>query len=81
MRKMRKMTKEEFVKSRTAIISKMLDNPGESEIYPTTECFAELDDLFDKITGWKKLSWPQQYVQGDENRKKELLTTDFIQEV
>lgn len=43
------MNKEEFVKRRTEIISKMLDNPNEHGIYPTTTAFAELDDLFDEI--------------------------------
>jgi hypothetical protein len=27
----------------------MLDNPNELEIYPTTKCFEQLDELFDKI--------------------------------
>lgn len=35
------MTKEEFVKRRTEIISKMLDNPNNLGIYPTTKAFAE----------------------------------------
>ena len=43
------MTKEEFVKRRTEIISKMLDNPNNLGIYPTTKAFAELDDLFDQL--------------------------------
>jgi len=45
-----KMTKDEFVTERTRIISKMLDNPDKYGIYPTTKCFNELDNLFDKIT-------------------------------
>lgn len=44
------MTKDEFITKRTEIISKMLDNPDEYEIYPTGRCFAELDDLYDLIT-------------------------------
>lgn len=44
------MTKNEFIDKRTKIISKMLDNPDECGIYPTTICFAELDDLFDELT-------------------------------
>jgi hypothetical protein len=44
------VTKEDFVTERTKIISKMLDNPDKHGIYPTTVCFAEFDDLFDKIT-------------------------------
>lgn len=43
------MTKQQFVDNRTAIISKMLDNPDEHGIYPTTTCFAELDDLYDEM--------------------------------
>ena len=44
------MKKEEFINERTRIISEMLDNPDTYGIYPTTKCFNELDDLFDKIT-------------------------------
>ena len=44
------MTKDKFVTERTRIISEMLDNPDSYGIYPTTKCFNELDDLFDKIT-------------------------------
>ena len=44
------MTKEEFIKERTRIISEMLDNPDDYGIYPTTKCFEQLDELFDKIT-------------------------------
>ena len=54
------MTKDEFITKRTKIISEMLDNPNESEIYPTTKCFAELDDLFDTLTGCKEKSWAQE---------------------
>ena len=43
------MTKKEFQTERTRIISEMLDNPRECEIYPTTKCFKEFDDLFDRI--------------------------------
>ena len=43
------MTKDEFITERTRIISEMLDNPNELEIYPTTKCFEQLDELFDKI--------------------------------
>lgn len=42
------MSKRWFVKKRTEIISEMLDNPDENGIYPTTECFKELDRLFAK---------------------------------
>lgn len=44
------MNKEEFITERTRIISEMLDNPDEYGIYPTTKCFNDLDDLFDKIS-------------------------------
>ena len=59
------MNKNEFIDKRTNIISKMLDNPDKNGIYPTTICFAELDDLFDALTKNTKtkaergLSWPQ----------------------
>ena len=43
------MNKTKFIDRRTKIISDMLDNPDELGIYPTTICFAELDDLFDDI--------------------------------
>lgn len=45
------ITRQEFVKERTRIISEMLDNPNEHEIYPTTKCYEELDELYDRITG------------------------------
>jgi len=38
-----------FVSERTRIISKMLDNPNDAGIYPTTTAFAELDDLYDDM--------------------------------
>ena len=47
------MTKEEFIAERTRIISEMLDNPDENGIYPTTKCFEQLDELFDKIVEGK----------------------------
>lgn len=54
------MNKEEFIDQRTKIISKMLDNPDKSGIYPTTVCFAELDDLFDKLMNYDRgPSWAQ----------------------
>lgn len=54
------MTKEEFIDRRTKIISKMLDNPDEAGIYPTTVCFAELDDLFDELMKYDRgPSWAQ----------------------
>jgi hypothetical protein len=41
------MTKEEFKIERTRIISKMFDNPDKYGIYSTTECFEQLDELYD----------------------------------
>ena len=43
------MTKEEFINEKTRIISEMLDNPDEMGIYPTSECYNSLDELYDKI--------------------------------
>lgn len=43
------MNKLDFIKERTRIISEMLDNPDKYGIYPTTECFKQLDNLFDLI--------------------------------
>jgi hypothetical protein len=43
------MKKEDFITERTRIISEMLDNPDEHGIYPTTKCFNQLDELFDKL--------------------------------
>ena len=59
------MTKNEFIDRRIKIISKMLDNPDKYGIYPTTICYAELDDLFDELTATTKsdsergASWAQ----------------------
>lgn len=54
------MTKNEFIGKRTEIISAMLDNLDAYGIYPTTKCFAALDDLFDELTGHKEgPSWAQ----------------------
>jgi len=47
--KQNNMTKEDFQTKRTEIISRMLDDPGENDIYPTGKCYEELDDLFDEI--------------------------------
>lgn len=44
------MTRLEFQKCRTEIISRMLDNPDHLGIYPTTECFDALDALYDEIS-------------------------------
>jgi hypothetical protein len=44
------MNKEDFIIKRTRIIGDMLDNPDKYDIYPTTKCFSELDNLFDEIT-------------------------------
>lgn len=55
------MTKMEFIDARTKIISAMLDNPDEAGIYPTSKCFAALDDLFDRLhpAGNTGPSWAQ----------------------
>jgi len=62
------MTKEEFITRRTNIISEMLDNPDKYGIYPTTKCFAALDNLFDELTNCKELSWAQKYEKGSIER-------------
>jgi len=41
------MMKEEFITRRTDIMSNMLDNPNEYGIYPTTEAFDKLDEIYD----------------------------------
>lgn len=43
------INKEEFITSRTQIISKMIENPDGNGIFPTTVCYAELDDLYDQV--------------------------------
>lgn len=43
------MKKEEFIKERTRIISEMIENPNEIGIFPTGNCFQELDKLYRKI--------------------------------
>ena len=50
------MKKEDFITERTRIISEMLDNPDEYGIYPTTKCFNQLDELFDKFLSDGKYS-------------------------
>lgn len=52
------MKKEEFIAERTRIISEMLDNPDKHGIYPTTKCFEQLDELFDKIVNSEQLPCP-----------------------
>ena len=49
------MTKDNFITERTRIISEMLDNPDKYGIYPTTKCFEQLDELFDKIVADEKV--------------------------
>lgn len=39
---------EDFKKTRTDIISKMLDNPDKCGIYPTTQCFKEIDKMLER---------------------------------
>lgn len=57
------MTKDEFITARTKIISKMLDNPDQLGIYPTSVCYSELDDLFDELTGTNQPSAAQRIVK------------------
>ena len=42
------MTKEQIITERTRVISEMLDNPDKYGIYPTTNCFEQLDILIEK---------------------------------
>jgi len=70
------MSKEEFITERTRIISELLGNPGESGIYPTTQCFAALDDLFDRLTGCRELSWSQDFMRGEP--KIEALSVEYL---
>lgn len=66
------MTKEEFIDRRTKIISKMLDNPDEHGIYPTTVCYAELDDLFDELMKYDRgPSWAQIHRDGEAKESHE----------
>lgn len=68
------MTKNEFIKRRTDIISEMLDNPDECGIYKTTKAFARLDDLFDELTiniktnSERGASWAQIEEKGNEEK-------------
>ena len=50
---MKDKIRNEWKKKRTKIISKMLDNPNELGIYPTSVCYYELDTLFEEIYGSK----------------------------
>lgn len=50
-------TLDEFITERTRIISEMLDNPSQNEIYPTAKCFEQLDLLFKEYTlPWIKVA-------------------------
>jgi len=53
------MKKDEFVRKRAEIISKMLDNRDEHGVYPITVCYAELDDYFDELVPNENLSTAQ----------------------
>ena len=64
------MIKEEFIIKRTEIIENMLDNPQEFGIYFTSKCFAQLDDLYDKITGCNVLSGTQKIIIEQELEEK-----------
>lgn len=55
MRKCKVMNRNEFQRRRTEIISKMLDNPDDIGIYPTSQCYIELDRLYDDILMEEKL--------------------------
>ena len=51
------------------IISKMLDNPDEHEIYPTTQAYNELEELLKKVRlqaiGW---TWAEACCQLDDGK-------------
>jgi len=58
----------DWINGRTAIISEMLDNPDENEIYPTTRCFEKLDELhYELMESYAKehaiefLMWAEDY--------------------
>lgn len=51
---------QEFQKRRTDIISRMLDNPDKYGIYPTTQCFIELDDLYFEIIAISRENYMKQ---------------------
>ena len=53
------MKKDEFVRKRAEIISKMLNNRDEYGVYPITVCYAELDDYFDELVPNENLSTAQ----------------------
>jgi hypothetical protein len=57
------MNKEEFITERTNIISRMLDNPNEYGIYPTTKCFNELDALYDRIVEQKPDCYDKRFIE------------------
>ena len=46
---MKDKIRDKWEKKRTEIISKMLDNPNELGIYPTSVCYKELDALFEEV--------------------------------
>ena len=48
------MTRDEWIKKRTEIVSRMLDNPDKYEIYPTGICFKELDKIVLPLLGQQK---------------------------
>lgn len=52
------ISKEQFQKERTRIISDMLDNPNRLGIYDTTTCFEQLDELYDKIVASFRVTNP-----------------------
>jgi len=50
------MKKDEFVRKRAEIISKMLNNRDEYGVYPITVCYAAFDDYFDELVPNENLS-------------------------
>ena len=62
-----------WITGRTNIISDMLDNPGECEIYPTSKCFTELDDLFNDLSEQIAICFASDYIQVE----KELIELAF----
>ena len=54
------MNRKEFQIKRTKIISNMLENPDAYGIYPTTECFNELDKLYDEVVNYLTCDRPDE---------------------
>jgi len=43
------MNKAEFQKARTEIVNGLIENKDEHGIYPITECYDKLDDLYAQV--------------------------------